>query len=524
VPLASIRSSADWGIGEIGDLVPMAAWLRDAGLDLLQLLPVNEMASGERSPYSAQSALAIDPIFISVGALEDFYAAGGEAALDASARAVLATVRASERIAYEAVRAVKRHALRLAFERFLDAEWRRGTPRARRFRAFLQRQRWWLDDYALFRVLHDVHEMQPWWEWPDGQRDRVPAVLDQVRLELAHELLYVRYLQWVAHAQWTTARAEAAPVGFVGDLPFMVSADSADVWARQDTFARDATVGTPPDAFSETGQDWGLPVYQWEVMARDGFEWLRARARRAADLYAAYRIDHLVGFYRTYVRPIDGSPAYFVPEGEAAQQRLGEAILLVFQQAGARIIAEDLGTVPDFVRASLASLGVPGYRVLRWEREWHDPGQPFREPAAYPAASLATTGTHDTESLAAWWDESPEDVRQALLALSDLAALGFTAGQAFDARLRDALLELLIRSGSDFVIFPIQDVFGWRDRINTPATVGGDNWTWRLPWPVETWSSVTEAAERADAMRGWTKSAARAVVPAGGRRRTAAAR
>ncbi len=223
---------------------------------------------------------------------------------------------------------------------------------------------------------------------------------------------YRQYLQWLAGDQWGSARDAAGNVALFGDLPFMVSGDSADVWARQDEFRLDASVGVPPDAFSESGQDWGLPVYRWDVLAERDFDWLRNRARRNADLYDGYRVDHLVGFYRTYFRPQDGSAAQFTPPDEAEQTRLGERVLAVFREAGAELIAEDLGTVPDFVRESLARLAVPGYKVFRWEREWDVSGEPFKDPAAYPPASVATSGTHDTEPLVIWWQAAPREEKR----------------------------------------------------------------------------------------------------------------
>ena len=195
---------------------------------------------------------------------------------------------------------------------------------------------------------------------------------------------------------------------------------------------RDASVGTPPDAFSETGQDWGLPVYLWDAMHEDDFGWLRARGRRMAAMFDAFRIDHLVGFYRTYWRPASGDAPFFVPADEANQRVLGEAVIEAFASAGAALIAEDLGTIPDFVRASLESLQLPGYKVLRWERHWHVHGQPFHDPATYAPASLATTGTHDTDMLADWWDAATLEEKTALLAIPGLRESGVTADQPFD--------------------------------------------------------------------------------------------
>lgn len=220
-----------------------------------------------------------------------------------------------------------------------------------------------------------------------------------------------------------------------------------------------------------------------------------------AAMFDGFRIDHLVGFYRTYWRPANGETPFFVPSIEDEQRALGEDVIAAFSSAGAALIAEDLGTIPDFVRASLERLQLPGYKVLRWERHWHAEGHPFHSPSAYAAASLATTGTHDTDMLADWWDTVPHDERAALLALPGLRERQFDPNQAYDPALRDALLDLLLRSGSDLVIFPLQDVFGWRDRINVPATVGPENWTWASPIPVDRLLDDAVGRERAETLR-----------------------
>ncbi len=501
LPLFSATSRTSWGIGEIGDIVPMGRWLARAGLDLWLMLPVNEMSGGQHSPYSAITAMAIDPIYLSLPQVEDFAALGGEASLDAADRATLDVVRRAPRIEYDAVRALKMRALRAAFERFEREDLAARTPRAAAFQAFVAAQAWWLEDYALFRALHAGHGERPWWEWDEGVRTHRCEAIKQAREALGRDVRFRQYVQWQADLQWQAARA-AAGVALFGDLPFMVGSDSADVWARQHAFRFDATIGVPPDAFSETGQDWGLPVYRWDVIAEDDYEWIRQRARRSADLFRGYRIDHLVGLYRTYAIPKDGGEREFLPADQAAQLAQGETLVKLFAEAGARVIAEDLGTVPDFVRASLARMRVPGYRVLRWERDWHQPGQPFRDPAAYPSTSVATTGTHDTETLAEWWQTVAEAERRVFAHLPGLAgrALSVEAGSYGEAE-RDAILELVYRSGSDYAIFPLQDLFGWHDRINTPATVNDGNWTWRLPMPCDTWLSREDTLQRADDLR-----------------------
>jgi 4-alpha-glucanotransferase len=502
VPLFSIPTSRSWGIGEIGDIATFARWLDAAGQRVLQLLPITEMPPAETSPYSALSAMAIDPQFLSMDLVEDFAAIGGEECLDGGERTRLDAVRSSARIDYAGVRAIKQAALARAFARFRDTEWRTRSRRAAAFQSFIDEQAWWIDDYALFRALHARYE-QPWHAWPEPLRFRDPLALGQARDAVAGEIAFRQYLQWLADGQWRAARADAGRVELFGDLPFMVAGDSADVWSRQDQFDTSASVGVPPDAFSDSGQDWGLPVYRWDMMASD-FEWLRARARRNADLYSGYRIDHLVGFYRTYYRPHDGGEPQFTPADEAAQIALGEAVLGVFREPGAEIVAEDLGVVPEFVRQSLQRLGVPGYKVFRWEREWTQPGQPFRDPAGYPAASVATSGTHDTEPMAVWWEQAAPEEREAALAVPSIQHA--CAGGASEL---DAVLGALFDSNSSLLILPVQDAFGWRDRINQPATVNDSNWTWRLPWTTDTMLIEPAAIGAARRLVAWTESSGR---------------
>ena len=494
-PLFSIPSSDSWGIGELCDLPLLGRWAQDAGCSFVQLLPLNEMASGQHSPYSALSAMAIDPIFISPERMADVGAEGPASVLDATERRLLAAARASAIVNYGDVRRLKERVFRVAFDRFLRDHWEPATPRAGALRAFVDREAWWLRDYALFRSVKAREGGGHWQDWPAPLRDRAHDALADARAELATEILFYSYLQWIAADQWQQARASTC-VGVFGDFPFMVSGDSADVWSRQHDFRLDASVGAPPDAFSETGQDWGFPAYRWSEIAERGDEWLRARARRSADLYDGYRVDHLVGFFRTYVRERDGSAA-FVPADEVDQIAQGTRLLALFTETGTRVTAEDLGVIPDFVRDTLARAGVPGYKVLRWEREWNVPGQPFRDPRNYAAVSVATSGTHDTETVAEWWDEAPEHERELLAQLEPLRDAGLTATEPASDRVRDAVLATLFASGSDLLILPIQDVFGWRDRINTPALIGDQNWCWRLPWPVDALQEEPLPLERA---------------------------
>ena len=226
-------------------------------------------------------------------------------------------------------------------------------------------------------------------------------------------------------------------------------------------------------------------------MAENGHAWWRARCRRAAALIDGIRLDHVIGYYRVYERPAGGTP-FFQPADEGAQRALGEHLLAVGREAGRGLdlIGEDLGSVPEFVRHSLARLDIPGFRVLRWE---HDGGT-FRDPRSYPEQSVATTGTHDTSSLVEWWeDELTADQRTAVAAVPAFAALREHADRLTPEG-RAVLLGGVYGAASRLVILPFMDVYGGRERINVPSTVADTNWTYRMPWTVDQLLSEPGAA------------------------------
>jgi 4-alpha-glucanotransferase len=501
VPLSAVRSRRSWGVGELADLRPLGTWLSLAGMDRLLLLPLGTVEDGQTSPYSAISSLSIDPIYLSLDEVVDFSAAGGLATLSPDAREALSRARESSRVRFDLVRRAKREALGIAFEHFHRNEWQQGSPRAAALVEYSAREHDWLDDYALFRAMSEKYPGS-WQEWPAPLRHRDPNALAAARRSLERSCLAQQYEQWIVETQWQTVKADLKRRGVTlfGDLPFVTNFHSPEVWSRADEFQPAVSLGVPPDAFSETGQDWGLPAYDWVAIAATGYAAIRQRARRMARLYDGVRVDHVVGLYRTYGRPADGEP-FFTPSDEPAQIAQGEAVLRILMEADLDLVAEDLGLVPDFVRASLASLEIPGCKVLRWERGWKTPRHPFQDPSIYPAISATMTGTHDTSTLAEWWTETPLEDRQVFLALPPLKGIA-EADSSWTVPLRDATLTLVYGSASRELFLPVQDIFGWVDRINVPGTVTDDNWTWALPWPVEALLERDDAKERASFLKG----------------------
>ena len=499
VPLFSLRSSRSWGIGELTDLVVFADWLYRSRIDRLLLLPLGTMQPGETSPYSATSTLAIDPIYIGLEELGDFQRAGGVAAISVEAREALEAARRSPAVDYAAVRLAKSEALSLAFARFVSEEWEPSTHRRGALEAFIERERWWIDDYALYQAIARAEGTSHWLDWSAPLRDRDQPALEEARRRVGRGVLEHQYYQWLAEEQWSRAHAGARERGvrLLGDLPFVAGFDSPEIWARTGDYQLGVSAGVPPDAFSPTGQDWGLPTYRWDVIREGGYTWLRQRAMRMAVLFDGLRVDHTIGLYRTYGRPRTGEP-FFTPPDEPTQIAQGEQVMRILMESGLELVAEDLGSVPDFLRDSLAAIGVPGCKVLRWERRWKEPSAPFIDPETFDPLSAAMTGTHDTEPLPVWWAElAPED-RAAALDLPFFRQRNVSAAdRQWDDRLRDLFLELAYRSGSRDLFLPVQDVFGWPDRINVPGTVGVHNWSWALPWPVDAATELPDPAERA---------------------------
>jgi 4-alpha-glucanotransferase len=528
VPLFSLKSAQSWGVGEITDLAPFAQWMAEsAGIRLVQILPLGEISGTETSPYSALSAFGIDWLYIALHKVPDLEqsahglreALGGDMGV-----ALLRRARENPKVDYEALRFIKQRALRFAFLHFEREHLARGSERGRSFEAWAADERHWLEDYALFRALKDARKGEPWWKWERPLREREPWALDGARQEFSRAIAYYKYLQWLAHGQWDQCRAQLHESGLevMGDLPFMVGRDSADVWGNQREFRHDKNVGVPGDQFDPEGQDWGLPPYKWDAMRANDFAWLRRRARYAGSLYDRFRIDHLVGFFRTYMRPLEPRDArgklvegQFDPPDARAQLAHGERVVGAMKTAGlersATLVAEDLGTVPEWVRTSLTKMNVPGYKVLIWEKT---AAQEFKDPSEFPVRSVSALGTHDTDSCVTWW-ESREPAERAAFArlpiVKDRAAS--LASGAWSPAVHRALLDAILSAGSELCLLLAQDVLSVRDRVNTPGTVGPQNWTWRLPATIENLRATPAYAASIARVREAVRASGRDAAP-----------
>ena len=361
------------------------------------LLPLGTMPHGQTSPYSAVSTLAIDPIYIGLDACRDFERAGGVAALSAEApaghRGGAAVARRRSTTWFGRA---KDEALRLALQL---VSWPMSgstqTPRAPALAGYIERERWWLDDYALFLALSRSARAGQLARLAAALRDRDPRALDEARRQLGRDILLHQYAQWMAEEQWQDARAAAAaarhqPVR----RPAVRGRDRQSRRSGRTPTSSGSTCRSACRRMrsARPGQDWGLPTYRWDVIAAGGYAWHpAARARGWRRCYDGLRVDHVIGLY-PHVRPAGRAASRSSRRPtKPTRSRRGARVMRMLAESGLALIAEDLGVMPDFVRESLAALGIPGCKVMRWERDWHAPGAPFLEPRVLPG----TVGGHD---------------------------------------------------------------------------------------------------------------------------------
>ncbi|MGH7327416.1 MAG: 4-alpha-glucanotransferase, partial [Polyangiaceae bacterium] len=455
---------------------------------------------GETSPYAARTAFGLDPIYVAIDEVEDLDEPEIERTLGDSGRRELERVRWSKTVEYDAVRALKSKVLGRAAAIFREREIARGTERAKKFETWCSGSASWEDDLATYVSLRKKNDTKGWRDWPEKERNRDTSTLEHQMRSDADTIFAHRYAQWNAELQWDNARKRIRDIGveLMGDLPFVVGTESADVWQRPNEFEVDASLGAPPDAFTPVGQDWGLPPYRWSEIEKNDFAWLRARVRRAATLYDRFRLDHLIGVFRMYVvHGGDAQKGKFEPEMEPEQIARGKRVLGVMveeaRKSGIELIAEDLGVVPDFARAVMRDLDVPGYRVIPWERDFVN--HRYREPREFAEASVASWSTHDTAPIGAMWKSLEQWERDGL---ADLCKVSRTANED---DLWRAQMHLLVCARSSLALVLGQEIIGDDARINTPGTVGPQNWTYRFEKTFEEMDRDPRIAHRMTTLR-----------------------
>ena len=448
------------GIGALGDSVDrFLDWLVSAGMRCWQILPLVPPGGGD-SPYSSWSAFAGSPWLLDLRRLYE------DGLLD-SADVDTGYEPDPARVDFTEMRAVKEPRLRRAAERLVArqpevvADFRAAQP--------------WVDDAALFDALKSAHAQQPWWRWPAPLRDRDPKALveagavhrDSVDRGVALQCLFERQWRRVHEA------ASARGVHILGDLPIYVDWDSADVWGHRDLFALDAegqpteVSGVPPDAFSDTGQLWGNPLYRWDSMAERGYEWWVARLRRVLSLCDRVRVDHFRAFAAYWAVPAGSEDARAGRWVEGPGRAFFDALRAALGELP--ILAEDLGIIDDAVRDLLAGTGLPGMRVLQFA--FGGKADDVHLPHNHVPNSVVYTGTHDNDTTLGWWRAAPDHV-------------GDHVRRYYGVDGHDLVWDLIrsaLGSVAHTAVIPMQDVLALDTvaRMNTPAT-GAGNWSWRL--------------------------------------------
>ncbi|MBR4592944.1 MAG: 4-alpha-glucanotransferase [Elusimicrobiaceae bacterium] len=478
LPLAAMKTEQDWGVGDFGSLTQWASFFADKGIKLLQILPLQETAPGITCPYSALSSFAIDPVYVDISSVTDIKQSRQAQDLISSLQSQIAQWHQAGKVPFSAVKKAKLQALWLGYQHFLANEQSSRSARFWAFEAYQSAQCGWLRNYSLFRALKEFYKWQTWLEWPEDLRNFNSNALIAFEAQHREYVRFFAYVQWILDGQLREAKAFAQQKGILifGDIPFGTNLDSADVWAEWENYRLGWEIGAPADQFSKGGQKWGLPAYNWEYQHQHNLDLWRRKIRRVTELYDVFRLDHLVGFFRTYVFAPGDENGSFDVQGEQNQIDRGYAFLrMVLDEAHGKLaVGEDLGVIPNYVRRMLVDLKIPGYKVLCWERE--DNGY-YREPRRYPVVSLATTSTHDTQTLRGWWEAMEQQERAHIW---EMISTQKTDGQVpWNEVTQRAILYRVLDAASAIVMFSWQDIIGTTDRINTPGTVGEENWTYR---------------------------------------------
>ena len=457
-----------FGIGDLGpDAYRWIDFLARARQRYWQVLPLGPPAArGENSPYRAESAFAGNPLVISPALLvEDGWLDAGDL--------VGAESRPSGRVDFAAVARSRGALLTRAYQRFAA----RGNDAA--FDAFCAAHAGWLHPFAVFRAIAGRHPGRPWWEWPERYRDAGRCALAALPGDLDEDVHREKFVQFLFERQWVRLRAHARERGvqIFGDVPFYVDGDGADAWSRPDLFKLDETgrarvvAGVPPDAFSDTGQLWGNPVYDWRAHARDGYAWWVARIRRSFELFDMVRLDHFRGFAAHWEVPAGSVTA----AGGAWAGGPGRPLLDAVRGAlpGARLVAEDLGVITDDVRELIGACGLAGMKVLLFAFDGDTATNPHA-PHHHEPDAVVYTGTHDNNTARGWFERDA--------GAASLAQLARYLGRESAARsVSEALVRLAMMSVCRTAIVPMQDLLGLGEgaRMNRPSSPAG-NWEWRL--------------------------------------------
>lgn len=472
-PLFCLRSKKSCGIGEYTDLLPLIDWCKQIGFSIIQLLPINDTAI-HTSPYAAISAFALNPIHLGLASLPSV---NKHPALVKQIEA-LQKMTTTPRVDYPPLHKKREKFLRSYYK--LEGE---RIKRAKKYKEFLKEHEW-LEGHALFKTIKEKTGWKSIKEWP---KDIDP---DDYRDEIA----YHNFVQFLCFQQMHHIEEIAWKKGvlLMGDIPILIGRESAEVWQHPKLFKLQYAAGAPPDLFAKDGQNWGFPIYNWQELEKTDYHWWRRRLEVASLFFDIYRIDHVIGFYRIWAIPkgLLGRKGHYIPDHSRTWLMRGKKnISMMLDSTLMFPIGEDLGFIPENVFKSLRDFGIPGMKIMRWERNWKGDKSfiPFKK---YGELSMTTVTTHDMEPLVVWWKRKPDEAKEFCR----------FAGWEYEPKLslekHEEFLLMSHRTPSLFRINMIQEYLSlvpelaWsnpeQDRVNTPGTVSPMNWSNRLrPWIEE---------------------------------------
>lgn len=450
----------DYGIGTFGksayDFVDFLKNNEQSYWQILPLCPTSQ--GGSNSPYQSESTFAGNPIFIDLEALQKDGFLKSEDLQNAK-------LKNTKRVDYHAVYSSREKIFSKVYEAFLKNE-------PKDFSDFCKEQKYWLQDYALFMAIKKENKNKPITNWEPKLRNRGKETLKEWQKKLKDQILYYKMLQYFFFKQWQELKnyANKNGVKIIGDIPIYVSLESADVWANPKNFMLSsklkptAVAGCPPDKFSVNGQLWGNPVYDWDALKKDKYDWWIKRIGHSLKMYDAIRIDHFRGFDSFYCIPYTSKTAKVGTWLKGPGMDLINEIKKNFKDA--KIIAEDLGFLTESVRELLASSGYAGMKVLQFAFSGAD-GKDYL-PHNYKKNSVVYTGTHDNDTILGY------------LKFAKAEEINYAKRYLRTEGLEEGFIVAALSSVCDLAIIPMQDVLGldYTARMNIPSTVSG-NWEWR---------------------------------------------
>lgn len=472
-PLFFIFSRRSIGIGEIPDLKILIGWCQKTGNSILQLLPLNDTGFNF-SPYSPESSFALDPVYLSLRDLIGFRKETLENELEILSKKFPAN---KPRVDWR----IKGEKLKILWKTFL----KRANLEMKEFKNFIKENNYWLGDYCLYRLLKENFKEKSWEDWPEIFKNRNKNTLEKFGKDEQKEIKFQQWLQWQLFEQLREVKNYAKEKGVLlkGDLPWLISRDSADVWARREYFDLNFSAGAPPDAFSKKGQRWGMPPLNWEKIFDAHFTYFKEKLKYAENFYELFRIDHVAGIFRIWKISISeplknkGGKGFFDPKEESLWEENGKKILLkIIKSTKMLACAENLGTVPDCCPKVLKELGILGISVQRWTKN-------------YNPLSVATLSTHDTSNFLDWWENEAEKREK-----ENLLKINFGREKKEKRKLILKNLEVINSSDSIFCLLLLLEWLFLTAllkknpsyyRFNFPGKTSRKNWSLRMPISLE---------------------------------------